>query len=506
MKRNHILSSIILLLFALLLAGCSGPAAPSVPVNPNLVIIYMDDLGYGDVSAYGTGTLQTPNIDHLAAEGLRFTSGYCTSATCTPSRYAMLTGQYPWRNQRAAILAGDAPLLIDPQQPTLPKMLAENGYKTAVIGKWHLGIGDGQVDWNKPIELTPNAVGFEYSYVMAATNDRVPTVYVENHSVAGLTPEDPLLVSYKENFEGEPTGKDNPEMLKLRWHHGHNHSVWNGIPRIGYQKGGKSAMWIDEDMADNFLNRALKYIEENKDETFFLYYALQQPHVPRTPHPRFAGTTGMGPRGDAIAEADWCVGQVMAKLKELNLDENTLVVFSSDNGPVLNDGYYDDAVEKVGDHTPSGPYRGGKYSLFNAGTNVPFVTWWPGQIEPGISDALVCQIDLMASLAAYLGIENTGPDSQDILDALLGRSGTGRGNLVLEASRRIAFRSGDYMMIPPYEGNPVNTNVNIETGLYPEYQLYDINADPGQQNNLAEEMPEKLDEIKVEFEALTGIE
>ena len=494
------------MLFALLLAGCSGPAAPAVPVNPNLVIIYMDDLGYGDVSAYGTGTLQTPNIDHLAAEGLRFTSGYCTSATCTPSRYAMLTGQYPWRNQRAAILAGDAPLLIDPQQPTLPKMLAENGYKTAVIGKWHLGIGDGQVDWNKPIELTPNAVGFEYSYVMAATNDRVPTVYVENHSVAGLTPEDPLLVSYKENFEGEPTGKDNPEMLKLRWHHGHNHSVWNGIPRIGYQKGGKSAMWIDEDMADNFLNRALKYIEENKDETFFLYYALQQPHVPRTPHPRFAGTTGMGPRGDAIAEADWCVGQVMAKLKELNLDENTLVVFSSDNGPVLNDGYYDDAVEKVGDHTPSGPYRGGKYSLFNAGTNVPFVTWWPGQIEPGISDALVCQIDLMASLAAYLGIENTGPDSQDILDALLGRSGTGRGNLVLEASRRIAFRSGDYMMIPPYEGNPVNTNVNIETGLYPEYQLYDINADPGQQNNLAEEMPEKLDEIKVEFEALTGIE
>jgi len=283
-------------------------------------------------------------------------------------------------------------------------------------------------------------------------------------------------------------------------------SIWNGIPRIGYQKGGKSAMWIDEDMADNFLNRALAYIEENQDETFFLYYALQQPHVPRTPHPRFVGKSGMGPRGDAIVEADWCVGQIMAKLKELGLDENTLVVFSSDNGPVLNDGYYDDAVEKIGDHTPSGPYRGGKYSLFNAGTNVPFVTRWPGRINPGVSDALVCQIDLMASMASLLGGDKSGPDSQDILDALLGNSETGRDNLVLEASRRTAFRSGNYMMIPPYEGPAVSANVNIETGLSSEYQLYDIEADPGQQNDLAGEMPEKLEEIKAEFEAIAGKE
>ena len=487
-------------LFLVFPAGCSE----KVREKPNLVIIYMDDLGYGDVSAYNSGTLETPNIDRLAGEGLRFTNGYCTSATCTPSRYGMLTGQYPWRNERAAILAGDAPLLIDPAQPTLPKMLSENGYKTAVIGKWHLGIGDGFVDWNREIELTPNATGFDYSYVMAATNDRVPTVYVENHGVAGLSPDDPLLVSYRENFEGEPTGKDNPELLKLRWHHGHNMSVWNGIPRIGYQKGGKSAMWIDEEMADNFLDRALQYIEDHQFEPFFLYYALQQPHVPRTPHPRFEGVSGMGPRGDAIVEADWCVGRVMEKLKELNLDKNTLVVFSSDNGPVLNDGYYDDAVEKIGDHTPSGPYRGGKYSLFNAGTNVPFITWWPEQIEPGVSDALVCQIDLMASLAAYLGIENKGPDSENVLDALLGKSSSGRKSLVLEANRRIAYRSGSYVMIPSYEGLPVQPNVNIETGLDPEYQLYDIQADPGQDNNLAEEMPEKLDELKAEFEALTG--
>jgi len=497
-KNTCLTCTVFLLLIGLF--GCS----PQTPEKPNLVIIYMDDLGYGDVSAYGSGTLPTPNIDKLASEGLRFTSGYCTSATCTPSRYAMLTGQYPWRNERAAILAGDAPLLIDPRQPTLPKMLAENGYKTSVIGKWHLGIGDGKVDWNREIELTPNAVGFDYSYVMAATNDRVPTVYVENHKVAGLSPEDPLQVSYKENFEGEPTGRDNPELLKLRWQHGHNFSIWNGIPRIGYQKGGKSAMWIDEDMADNFLDRALSYIEENQNETFFLYYALQQPHVPRTPHPRFSGLSGMGPRGDAIIEADWCIGQVMAKLRELKLDRNTLVIFSSDNGPVLNDGYYDDAVEKIGDHTPSGPYRGGKYSLFNAGTNVPFITWWPGQIEPGISDALVCQIDFMASIASYLGVKNTGPDSENMIDALLGKSSSGRTDLVLEANRNVAYRSGNYLLIPPYEGLAVQPNVNIETGLAPEYQLYDIYADRGQVNNLAGEMPEKLNELKDEFASRIG--
>ncbi len=499
MDKNTCLTCTLLLLLVGLL-GCSQ----RTPGNPNLVIIYMDDLGYGDVSAYGSGTLSTPNIDKLASEGLRFTSGYCTSATCTPSRYGMLTGQYPWRNKRAAILAGDAPLLIDPGQPTLPKMLAENGYKTAVIGKWHLGIGDGNVDWNREIELTPNAVGFDYSYVMAATNDRVPTVYVENHKVAGLNPGDPLQVSYKENFKGEPTGRDNPELLKLKWHHGHDCSVWNGISRIGYQKGGKSAMWIDEDMADNFLKRVLNYIEENQNEPFFLYYALQQPHVPRTPHPRFVGATGMGPRGDSIAEGDWCVGQVMAKLKELNLDRNTLVIFSSDNGPVLNDGYYDEAVEKIGGHTPSGPFRGGKYSLFNAGTNVPLITWWPGQIEPGISDALVCQIDFMDSIASYLGLKNTGPDSENVLDALLGKSSVGRTDLVLEASRNVAYRLGDYLMIPPYEGLAVQANVNIETGLGPEYQLYDIGSDRGQVKNLAAEMPGKLNELKDGLAARLG--
>jgi len=212
----------------------------------------------------------------------------------------------------------------------------------------------------------------------------------------------------------------------------------------------------------------------------------------------------MGPRGDAILEADWCVSRVIDKLVELGIDRNTLVVFSSDNGPVLNDGYYDDAVEKAGTHTPSGPFRGGKYSLFNAGTNVPFITWWPGNIDPGISDAMVCQIDLMASFAACLGLENKGPDSENVLDALLGKTSGGRASLVLEANRRTAYRSGKYVLIPPYEGPAVQPNVNIETGLSPRYQLYDLEADRGQARDLSETMPGKLEQLKAEYESLTG--
>ncbi|MBK5278830.1 MAG: sulfatase-like hydrolase/transferase, partial [Bacteroidia bacterium] len=332
--------------------------------TPNILVIYADDLGYGDVGAYGSTKLRTPNIDGLANGGVLFKNGYATSATCTPSRYALLTGIYPWRNENARILPGDAPLLIDTAQITIPKMLRAKGYSTAVIGKWHLGLGNGNVNWNEPISPGPNEVGFNYSFIMAATQDRVPTVYIENDKVVGLDPSDPIEVNYKKNFEGEPTGLDNTELLKMKWHHGHNNSIINGIPRIGFMKGGASAKWVDEDMADTFLARAQQYIREHKQEPFFLYYALQQPHVPRTPHSRFVGASGLGPRGDAIVEADWCVGQILKTLEESGLLENTLIVFSSDNGPVLNDGYFDDAVEELNGHTPSGSFRGGKYSLF----------------------------------------------------------------------------------------------------------------------------------------------
>nr|WP_228780064.1 arylsulfatase [Aquiflexum lacus] len=476
--------------------------------RPNIVIIYMDDLGYGELSAYGATELQTPNMDRLANGGMKFTNAYATSATCTPSRYALLTGVYPWRNENAKILAGTAPLLIDVDQMTIPKMLKTKGYHTSIVGKWHLGLGDGNVDWNQRVSPGPNEVGFDYAYIMAATQDRVPTVYIEDGHVVGLEGDDPILVDYDSNFEGEPTGKDNPELLKMMWHHGHNNSIVNGIPRIGFMKGGENAKWIDEDMADEFLEKAQDYVRGRKNETdpFFLYFAMQQPHVPRTPHHRFVGTSGMGPRGDVILEADWSIGELMKTLEEEGLLENTLVIFSSDNGPVLNDGYYDDAVEKLGNHKPWGPLRGGKYSLFEAGTRLPFVTYWKGKINPGISDALVSQLDLLTSLSKLVGSDIDTEDSMDMLAVLMGESDEGREDLILEATTRTALRSGDYVMIPPYSGPAVNTFVNIELGNNSEYQLYDIKKDPGQINNLAESNPDLLEKLKQKFEELRGIE
>lgn len=485
------------------LGGCQGQMQPSQ--LPNVVIIYMDDLGYGDLGAYGSTEIKTPHMDRLAHGGARFTTGYSSSATSTPSRYALLTGEYPWREKNAQILPGEAPLIIDTAQATLPKMFQEKGYHTAIVGKWHLGLGIGTVDWNSRVSPGPNEVGFDYSFIMAATQDRTPTVYLENGHVVGLEPDDPLLVSYAKNFEGEPTGLDNPELCTMMWHHGHNNSINNGIPRIGFQKGGTSAMWVDEDMADDFLRKAQEYIRSHKEGPFFLYYAMQQPHVPRTPHPRFVGTSGMGPRGDVIVEADWCIGELMKTLEEENLLENTLIIFSSDNGPVLNDGYYDDAVEMQGDHQPAGPLRGGKYSLYEAGTRVPFVTYWEGTITPTVSDAMVSQIDLFSSLARLVNSPQRGPDSEELLEAFMGNTEQGRSELIIEAQTRTALRQGDWVMIPPYQGAAVNKMVNIELGNSDEFQLYNLADDIGQRVNLASTETEKLHEMIHTFERLRGV-
>ncbi|MFY0685574.1 MAG: arylsulfatase [Cyclobacteriaceae bacterium] len=476
------------------------------PSKPNILIIYLDDLGYGDVGFNGGTGIKTPNFDRLASQGLNFTNGYASSATCTPSRYALLTGVYPWRNKNARILPGTAPLLIDTAQMTIPKMLKTQGYHTGIVGKWHLGLGTGYVNWNETVSPGPNEVGFDYSYIMAATQDRVPTVYIENGDVVGLDPEDPIEISYDKNFEGEPTGKDNPELLKMKWHHGHNSSIVNGIPRIGFMKGGDAAKWVDEDMADHFLAKAQAYVKARKNEPFFLFYPMQQPHVPRTPHPRFVGKTGLGPRGDVIAEADWMVGELVKTLEEQGVLDNTLILFSSDNGPVLNDGYYDDSDTKNGDHTPAGPYRGGKYSLFEAGTHVPFFTYWKGKITSGTSDALVCQMDFLSSLASFVGSDERVADSQDLMDVFLGKSQQGRDNLVIEATSRTAFRKDNWVMIPPYKGPAINKQVNIELANSAEYQLYDLNADIGQQQNLVQSNQEKLKELMAEYQSIRGVQ
>lgn len=501
---NHLITTLLIVILFLTVGNANAQNEKAKTKSPNIVFIYADDLGYGDVGAYGATELKTPNMDKLANGGIRFTNGYATSATCTPSRYGLLTGVYPWREKDAKILPGTAPLLIKTSQMTIPKMLKEKGYHTGIVGKWHLGLGEGNLDWNQKIAPSPNEVGFDYSHIMAATQDRVPTVYIENGFVVGLDPKDPIEVSYDKNFEGIPTAITNPDLVQMKWHHGHNNSVVNGVPRIGFMRGGKSAIWSDVDMSDHFLVKANEYVKTHKNEPFFLYYAIQQPHVPRTPHPRFVGKSGMGPRGDVILEADWTIGEFIKTLEKEGLLENTLIVFSSDNGPVLNDGYYDDAVEKLGKHNPAGPLKGGKYSLFEAGTRVPFVVSWPEKIKPAVSDALVCQIDLLESLASLVGSDVKTPDSENLIKVFTGKNSKGRKDLVLEATSKTAFRKGDWAMIPPYKGPAVNKEVNIETGNHKDYQLYNVKEDIGQEYNLAQSNPKKLKKMIASFEKIRG--
>jgi arylsulfatase A-like enzyme len=470
-----------------------------------VVVIYADDLGYGDVSAYGATRLRTPNIDRLARAGLRFTDAHPTAATCTPSRYSLLTGDYAFRREAARILPGDAALLIEPGRVTLPTVFQRAGYVTGVVGKWHLGLGpQGGPDWNGEVKPGPLDVGFDYSFIMAATGDRVPTVYVENRRVVNLDAGDPITVSYEKPVGNWPTGRGNPELLRMKPSHGHDMTIVNGVSRIGYMTGGKAALWKDEEMADVFTRKATSFVEQHRSKPFFLFFALHDPHVPRLPHPRFAGATTMGPRGDAIAQVDWCVGEILATLDRLKLANDTLVLFTSDNGPVIDDGYQDQAIEKLGDHKPAGPFRGGKYSIFEGGTRVPFIVRWPARVKPGTSDALVSQVDLLASFAALAGqpVSGAAPiDSENVLPALLGTSKNGR-TLLVEQAATLALRQGSWKYIAPGKGPRINQNTNIELGNDPEPQLYDLAADPGERRNLASERPEKVRELAAMLEKI----
>ena len=474
-----------------LLAGQFQPEKKSIDKqHPNVVLIVADDLGYGDLSCYGADAIQTPGMDRIANEGIRFTRGFCTAATSTPSRYSVMTGKYPWTNPDAKILPGNAALIIDTSAITLPKVMKQAGYVTGSVGKWHIGLGDGNVDRNERVYPGASEIGYDYSFIQAATNDRVPCVFLENNIVVGLDPNDPLYVDYRKNFSGEPTGKDNPELLRMHPSVGHAGSIVNGVPRIGFQKGGKAAQWRDEDMAQLFLQKAKQFVVDNKERPFFLYYGLHQPHVPRVPNERFIGKSGMGPRGDVILEADWCVDEFLKELDRLGLAENTIVILTSDNGPVLDDGYKDQAVELVGKHRPAGPLRGWKTTMYDGGVRVPFMLRWPAMVKPGVSDAFVCQMDLLASFAGLLG--QTYPDkldSRNTLKAFLGKSKKGREELVIEGMFNYAYRKGDWALIPPYRKQT-------------EYQLYNLKEDIGQKHNLADKYPKKVKELTDEFEAL----
>jgi arylsulfatase A-like enzyme len=281
-------------------------------------------------------------------------------------------------------------------------------------------------------------------------------------------------------------------------------TIVNGISRIGFMSGGHAARWKDEEMADVFSAKAIAFLERNKGRPFFLYLATHDIHVPRVPHSRFAGKTPMGPRGDVIAELDGTVGRVLDGLDRLGLARSTLVVFSSDNGPVVDDGYRDDAVLKLGEHRPAGPWRGGKYSKFEAGTRVPLIVRWPESVMPGVSGALVCQVDFPATFAALTGGrlgEADAPDSIDVLPALLGQSQVGRDHLV-EQGRGLALREGPWKLIPPSDGAPFSRETGIETGNDLRVQLYDLAADPGEARNLAADQPQRVEAMTKRLEQI----
>ncbi|HSD05764.1 arylsulfatase [Flavobacterium sp.] len=488
MTKNLILSTLILLQTTYLFAQ-----------KPNVVIIYADDIGYGDFHCYyPNNKLQTPNVDKLAKDGLLFTRAYTTAATCTPSRYSLLTGEYSWRQKGIKILPGNAPALIKSGRPTIASVFKNAGYETAVVGKWHLGLGDSQgPDWNTTIKETPNDVGFKYSFILPATGDRVPTVYIENSKVVNLDPKDPIIVDYNNKVGNEPIGREHPELLKVKHSHGHDYTIINGVGRIGYMSGGKAARWVDEDMADIFTNKAVGYIEKNKDKPFFLYFATHDIHVPRLPNQRFVGKSGLGARGDALLEFDWSVGEILKTLEKNGLSKNTLVILSSDNGPVVDDGYQDQSVELLGDHHPAGNLRGRKGGIFEAGSRVPFILRYSEKVKPGVSNALISQVDLIASLSALIG-QNTpkeAVDSQNQLNALLGKDKVGRKELVTNSVGSYAIVEERFKYIAPTEGQ-VNTNTNAERGNSNSPQLYDLTLDVGEKNNLAEKEPETVKRLE----------
>ena len=332
---------------------------------------------------------------------------------------------------------------------------------------------------------------------------------MEDRKVVGLDPEDPIEVTYDWNkaFPGQPTGRYNPDLLTMKYSHGHDATIVNGVSRIGHMRGGKAALWYDETMAEVFTEKAVGFVTENKDQPFFLYYAFHQPHVPRLPGPRFKGATTLGPRGDVIVEMDWCVGEMLDALERLGIKENTIVIFSSDNGPVLDDGYDDQAEELKGSHKAAGPLRGGKYSMFDGGTHVPFILSWPGMVQAGDSEAIVSHLDFHASFAAMTNQPldpNEALDSMDVLDALLGKSDEGREELVIEGTQaKTVLRQKEWVFIPPHDGPAVNANTNTAMGNSADPQLYDLSQDIGQIKNVAAENEDLCGKMSARLKEIT---
>lgn len=464
---------------------------------PNVIVILTDDLGYGDAGCYGAVPehVVTPNLDRLAREGVRFTDARSPSAVCTPSRYAMLTGEYAFRNRKAwGVINGTAPLAIEPGSFTMPAMFKQRGYATGIVGKWHLGLADGGEDirWNGEIKPGPLEVGFDTAFYMPSTGDRVPTVFIRDHRVVGLDPADPIGVSYVKKIGNQPTGAENPEQatVLLGNPRGHDKTITMGVSRMGWMSGGKAALWKDDELTDRLTEEVVRFVRENREKPFFLYFAPHGIHEPRITAPRFVGKSGAGVYGDMVIELDDSIGRIMHALDELKLAGETLLLVSSDNGGSPSDlrAYrYDPDRADLRGHAPNGVLRGQKYSLWEGGNRVPMLVRWPGRARAGaVSPALISLMDLHASFARLIGAEppeGAARDSQELLDVLLGKSDQGREEWIVHSSgEQCALRQGQWKWV--------------------EGQLFDLSADLAEQHNLAEKFPERARQMDARLKEL----
>ena len=482
-------------------------AAPAeVASRPNVVLIYGDDVGYADIGVNGATGIPTPNIDALAESALNFTDAHCTASTCTPSRFSLLSGVHAFRHG-VAIARPDEPLLIAPESMTVARAFKQAGYRTGIVGKWHLGLGDegSGPDWNGLLKPGPLELGFDSAFIMPTTNDRVPCIYVEGHRVVNLDPADPLHVGNKVSDVDIPGSTPYPDARKQGHPEVFYQSIINGIGRIGYMSGGKAALWDDYTMANVFVDKARAFIETNRDAPFFLFFSSQDIHIPNAPHERFQGKSELGKRGDAMVQLDWAVGAILDELEKHGLARDTIVIFTSDNGPT----HHDDSIESTkqvarfspnqgNGHDASGKWRGGKYEIYEGGTRVPLIIRWPSKIKAGTSSALVSQIDLLASFSSLLGVE-LGPDdacdSRDTLAAFFGEDREGL-PFILEEARCVALRAGDWKYIPGRESGRA-------MGFGPmEDSLFNLATDPGEQRNLIAQHPEKAAAMANQLQAL----
>ncbi|MBP7143342.1 MAG: arylsulfatase [Opitutaceae bacterium] len=469
---------------ALVICSVGGLRAQTRAPLPNIVIILADDLGYGDLGAYGATRIRTPNIDRLAKEGMRFTDAHSPHSVCTPSRYGLLTGRYAWRTWNGSgTLWSDDPLLIETNRLTLPKILKSAGYQTAIIGKWHLGFGAPDTpgwddrkgpDYNLELKPGPLEVGFDYFFGVPHVG-QFPHVYIENHRIVGLDPSDPISI-----------------VLDPKWHRA-SYLLRLGTPAHTFT-GGTAARYQHEDLAVRLTEKTAEWIERQQREPFFLFVAHRNPHAPYRPSARFKGTSEIGAYGDMINELDWSVGEILSALNRRGLTDNTLVLFASDNGGVTD--YRDSKVAEIAGHRLNGPWFGQKTEVYEGGCRVPLLVRWPGRVRHGSqSDALVALTDLMATCAELLGHPlpaDAGEDSFSFLSTLLGNDPIQptRQSIVQDSSGGIfAIREGAWKLILGQGGGGFRWVGKPPDPAKPPAQLYNLAEDPGETKNLYGSQP-----------------